>query len=138
MCWLIGPHILKPAYDNYQKGLAKDECESDLSCYESAASKDFGCDVWQEHETWTVEECGHQVCEAMQIEMKCSKDECSSCKATKEYEATKTEQEKEATKEQSDVSIMKDCMARVESKSARQVLETWLEDNSPNKKARSK
>ncbi len=47
MCWLIGPHILKPDYDNYQKGLAK-ECESDdcpvtsmlydedrcLSCYE--------------------------------------------------------------------------------------------------------
>jgi hypothetical protein len=104
----------------------------------SAASKDFGCDVWQEHETWTVEECGHQVCEAIQIEVKCSKDECSSCKATKEYEATKKEQEKEATKEQSDVSIMKDCIARIQSKSARQVLETWLEDNSPNKKARSK
>ena len=57
MCWLVGPHILKPGYDNYQSGLAK-ECACDdcpvtsllsyedrcLSCYESAASKDFGCE----------------------------------------------------------------------------------------------
>ncbi len=79
-----------------------------------------------------MEECGHQVCEAMQIEMKCSKDECSSFKVTKEYEATKKEQEKEATKEQSDVSIMKDCIARIQSKSARQGYFIFINSNIAN------
>lgn len=152
MCWLIGPHILKPGYDNYQKRLAK-ECDCEdcpvtglleeedrcLSCFETAVRDQFGCNIWKKHETWTIPECGHLVCEALQMEMRCgsNKAECSMCKSEKEYEAKKKEQETEAAKEQSDVAIMKDCMEKVSSQSARSVLEKWLKDHASNKKPRT-
>jgi hypothetical protein len=151
MCWLAGPHILVPGLDNYQSGLAE-ECECEdcpvtsllsvedrcFSCFESAVSDEFGCDVWNEHETWTIKECGHNVCEALQMEMSCAKGECSMCKSKQKYETKKKEQETEAAKVQSDVSIMKECLTRVESESARSAIETWLKDHSPNKKPRNK
>jgi len=145
MCWLVGPHIRKPGSDNYQSDLAAEcecgDCPVDLllayrdtclSCFERIAEDELGCDVWGEHRDWTIEKCGHHVCEAMQRQLKCKDDtECSVCKEEEEYKVVKKERESEAAKVQSDVSVMRECLAKVESNSARSVLESWLKEHLP-------
>ena len=142
MCWLIGPHILKEGYDNYQKYLAKrcefpdcplyaplDDADRCLSCWDRYATG-LGLSIEEPHRVWTIQKCGHQVCEANQIVMKCQSDsDCSICKEEEEHRAKIKEQRASQQQIQADVPLMKDLMGRLQSESAKNTLVKWLKQH---------
>ena len=142
MCWLIGPHILKAGRDHYQKHLAP-RCEFDgcplywplddedrcLACWELYA-EGLGLNIEDTHRVWTIQKCGHQVCQANQNFMKCqSEKDCSVCKEEAEFKAKKEEQKAIQKKIQADVPLMKDFMGRVQSESAKSALSERLKQH---------
>ena len=159
MCWLIGPHILQAGRNNYQSQLAPrcqlDDCpmywiledeDRCLECWERDVQAKFGrkLDLEEEHRVWTIEKCGHEVCEANQLEMKCKNDkECSVCKEEAEYAAKKEKQVAEEARVRSDVALMRTFVDQVSSESAKFALEQWLkkhdlkrDEDEPNSKMR--
>lgn len=118
------------------------ECAFDGSCCERCfyeLAKDCGVRADGKHKVWTIEKCGHVVCEAIQKHESdpsypsLREDQCYLCvgeeRTEKENIDRKAKKEAEDRKESADAPSIISLLATLTSRSAKAALSKWVEDH---------